>query len=133
MLADRLDYVIGVDPHRDRHALAVVEVRSGGAAARGCARAGAAVAANRLSNARWLKLMRPHAILGSVDNERPDPGVWHLVVAVAAPNSRNQHSGQNTQGSGAAPQRPRDGVVPLRSRSFSAPLERRQPAAASGT
>jgi transposase len=30
MLADQLDYVIGVDPHCDRHALAVVEVRSGG-------------------------------------------------------------------------------------------------------
>jgi hypothetical protein len=30
MLADQLDYVIGVDPHRDRHALAIVEVRSGG-------------------------------------------------------------------------------------------------------
>jgi transposase len=30
MLADELDYVIGVDPHRDAHALAVVEVRSGG-------------------------------------------------------------------------------------------------------
>ncbi|TML09985.1 MAG: hypothetical protein E6G38_03650 [Actinobacteria bacterium] len=29
MLADQLDYVIGVDPHRDAHALAVVEVRSG--------------------------------------------------------------------------------------------------------
>ena len=29
MLADELDYVVGVDPHRDRHALAVVEVRSG--------------------------------------------------------------------------------------------------------
>ncbi|HEY8627286.1 MAG TPA: IS110 family transposase, partial [Gaiellaceae bacterium] len=29
MLADQLDYVIGVDPHRDRHAVAVVEVRSG--------------------------------------------------------------------------------------------------------
>jgi transposase len=29
MLADELDYVIGVDPHRDTHALAVVEVRSG--------------------------------------------------------------------------------------------------------
>jgi transposase len=29
MLADQLDYVIGVDPHRDTHALAVVEVRSG--------------------------------------------------------------------------------------------------------
>jgi hypothetical protein len=30
MLADQLDYVIGVDPHRDVHALAVVEVRTGG-------------------------------------------------------------------------------------------------------
>ena len=29
MLADQLDYVVGVDPHRDSHALAVVEVRSG--------------------------------------------------------------------------------------------------------
>jgi transposase len=29
MLADQLDYVIGVDPHRDMHAVAVVEVRSG--------------------------------------------------------------------------------------------------------
>ena len=30
MLADEQDYVIDVDPHRDTHALAVVEVRSGG-------------------------------------------------------------------------------------------------------
>jgi transposase len=30
MLADELDYVIGVDPHRDTHALAIVDVRSGG-------------------------------------------------------------------------------------------------------
>jgi len=30
MLADELDYVIGVDPHRDTHAFAVVDVRSGG-------------------------------------------------------------------------------------------------------
>jgi transposase len=30
MLADELDYVIGVDPHRDTHALAVVDVGSGG-------------------------------------------------------------------------------------------------------
>ena len=30
MLADQLDYVIGVDPHRDVHAIAVVEVRTGG-------------------------------------------------------------------------------------------------------
>jgi transposase len=29
MLTDQLDYVIGVDPHRDSHALAIVEVRSG--------------------------------------------------------------------------------------------------------
>ena len=30
MLADELDYVVGVDPHRDAHALAIVEVTSGG-------------------------------------------------------------------------------------------------------
>jgi hypothetical protein len=30
MLADELDYAIGVDPHRDTHALAVVDVRTGG-------------------------------------------------------------------------------------------------------
>ena len=29
MLADQLDYVVGVDPHRDSHALAVVDVRNG--------------------------------------------------------------------------------------------------------
>jgi hypothetical protein len=29
MLADELDFVVGVDPHRDSHALAVVEVRGG--------------------------------------------------------------------------------------------------------
>jgi transposase len=30
MLADALDYVIGVDPHRDSHAFAIVEAASGG-------------------------------------------------------------------------------------------------------
>src|SRR4029453_18148391 len=30
MLADQLDYMIGVDPHRDVHAIAVLEVRTGG-------------------------------------------------------------------------------------------------------
>jgi hypothetical protein len=29
MLADQLDYVIGVDPHRDAHTIAVVAVRTG--------------------------------------------------------------------------------------------------------
>ena len=29
MLADQFDYVVGVDPHRDAHALAVIEVRTG--------------------------------------------------------------------------------------------------------
>jgi hypothetical protein len=29
MLADQLDYVVSVDPHRDSHALAVVHVVSG--------------------------------------------------------------------------------------------------------
>ena len=29
MLADQLDYIVGVDPHRDSHALAIVQVVSG--------------------------------------------------------------------------------------------------------
>ena len=29
MLADELDFIVGVDPHRDSHAIGVVEVRSG--------------------------------------------------------------------------------------------------------
>src|SRR4051794_41837214 len=29
MLAEELDFVVGVDPHRDAHAIGVVEVRSG--------------------------------------------------------------------------------------------------------
>jgi len=29
MLADQLDYIVGVDPHRDSHALAVVQIVTG--------------------------------------------------------------------------------------------------------
>ena len=29
MLADQLDYVVGVDPHRDAHAIGIVSVRTG--------------------------------------------------------------------------------------------------------
>ena len=29
MVADQLDYVVGVDPHRDQHAVGIVDVRSG--------------------------------------------------------------------------------------------------------
>jgi hypothetical protein len=42
MLADELDYVIGVDPHRDFHSFAVVEARNGGLTIEG--RVGATVA-----------------------------------------------------------------------------------------
>src|SRR5206468_11400491 len=55
MLADQLDYVVGVDPHRDRHALAIVEVRTGGVAFE------ASVAASNSGYARALKLAREYA------------------------------------------------------------------------
>jgi hypothetical protein len=29
MLADRLDYVVGVDTHRDQHAVAIVDAQTG--------------------------------------------------------------------------------------------------------
>jgi transposase len=51
MLADELDYVVGVDPHRDRHALAVLEVRSGAVVCE------AAVAASAAGYRRALELV----------------------------------------------------------------------------
>ena len=55
MLADQLDYVIGVDPHRDTHALAVVEVRSGAVVCE------AVVSADTVGYEAALKLADRHA------------------------------------------------------------------------
>ena len=55
MLADQLDYMIGVDPHRDVHAIAVVEVRTGGVVYE------AAVAANTNGYRRALEIAATHA------------------------------------------------------------------------
>ena len=55
MLADQLDYVIGVDPHRDVHAFAVVEVRTGGVVFEG------AVAATSVGYELVLELACCHA------------------------------------------------------------------------
>jgi transposase len=55
MLADQLDYVIGVDPHRDTHALAIVEVRTGGIVFE------TSMAASSGGYARALRLAREHA------------------------------------------------------------------------
>jgi hypothetical protein len=55
MLADQLDYVIGVDPHRDAHALAVVHVIGGVIVFE------ATVAANSEGYAHALELVDQHA------------------------------------------------------------------------
>src|SRR6476469_5891918 len=55
MLADQLDYVVGVDPHRDSHALAVVQVVSGAVLFE------ATVAASSDGYAHALKLVDQHA------------------------------------------------------------------------
>jgi hypothetical protein len=55
MLADEVDYVVGVDPHRDSYALAVVHVVSGAVLFE------AAVAANSNGYAQALKLADQHA------------------------------------------------------------------------
>jgi transposase len=56
MLADELDFVVGVDPHRDSHALAVVHVVSGAVLFE------ATVAASSGGYARALKLVGQHAM-----------------------------------------------------------------------
>jgi transposase len=55
MLADQLDYVIGVDPHRDAHAVAIVEVRTGVVVLE------AGVAADSRGYAEALMLAEQHA------------------------------------------------------------------------
>src|SRR2546425_10063427 len=56
VLADQLDYVVGVDPHRDLHALAVVHVASGAVVFE------ATVAASNNGYADALKLVDQHAL-----------------------------------------------------------------------
>ena len=55
MLADQLDYVVGVDAHRDSHAFAVVHVQSGAVVFE------SAVSANSDGYALALKLVEGHA------------------------------------------------------------------------
>lgn len=55
MVADELDYVVGVDPHRDRHVLAVVVAPTGAVVAR------RAVAANARGYAEALRFADEHA------------------------------------------------------------------------
>ena len=55
MLADQLDYIVGVDPHRDSHALAVVEVVSGAVIFE------ATIAASSGGYANALRLAEEHA------------------------------------------------------------------------
>ena len=55
MVADQLDYVVGVDPHRDEHAVGVVEVRSGVVVFE------TAVAADSGGYAEALRLAEQHA------------------------------------------------------------------------
>jgi len=55
MLADQLDYVVGVDPHRDSHALAIVHVGSGAVVFE------ATVVASSDGYAQVLKLVDQHA------------------------------------------------------------------------
>ena len=55
MLADQLDYIVGVDPHRDSHALVVLHVISGAVVFE------AAVSANSEGYAQALELVDQHA------------------------------------------------------------------------
>jgi transposase len=55
MLADQLDYIVGVDPHRDTHAIAIVDVLSGAVLSE------ATVLANSDGYAAVLRLVEEHA------------------------------------------------------------------------
>ena len=70
MLADQLDYIVGVDPHRDSHALAVVQVVSGVVVFE------STVDANSDGYAQALKLVDEHAPVGARSRSKaPAPSV----------------------------------------------------------
>src|SRR4051794_38013638 len=84
MLADQLDYIIGVDPHRDSHALAVVQVVSG------VVMFESAIGANSDGYARALQLADEHArgrrafaVEGTGSLTVPGIG-WVLAYTIAA-------------------------------------------------
>src|SRR5215207_10876357 len=55
MLADQLDYIVGVDPHRDSHSLAIVQIVSGGVVFE------STIDASSAGYAQALKLVEEHA------------------------------------------------------------------------
>ena len=59
MLADQVDYVVGVDPHRDSHALAIVHVLSGAVVFE------TTIAASGQGYAEALQLVDAHARAGA--------------------------------------------------------------------
>ncbi len=67
MLADELDYVVGVDTHRDRHTLAVVAAPSGGVLAQRSVRTNARGYAEAV---RFADEHAPGARLWAVEGRR---------------------------------------------------------------
>lgn len=55
MLADQLDYIVGVDPHRDSHSLAIVQIVSGGVVLE------STIDASSAGYAQALQLVEEHA------------------------------------------------------------------------
>ena len=80
MLADELDYVVGVDTHRDRHTLAVVAVPSGGVVAQRSVRANARGYAEAV---RFAEKHAPGARLWAVE------GAGHYGAGLARHLSRH--------------------------------------------
>ena len=64
MLADRLDYIVGVDPHRDSHALAVVHVVSGVVVFE------STVVADSDGYAQALRLVDEHCLVGECSRSK---------------------------------------------------------------
>src|ERR1700688_4935671 len=81
MLADQLDYVIGVDPHRDAHALAVVHVLSGAVVFEGTGSFGAGL--TRFLTAYGERVLE----VGRLRRERRSGGKTDALDAVRAARS----------------------------------------------
>ena len=87
MLADQLDYVVGVDPHRDAHSIGIVDVRTGAVVFEAAVRADTAGYEEALRLAKqYAPSRRAFAVEGTASF---GAGLTRFLVTVASGCSRS--------------------------------------------
>src|SRR5436309_12953015 len=90
MLADQLDYVVGVDPHRDSHSLAVVHIVSGAVVFESTIVANGEAGLTRFLTGRGERVLE----VSRLRRERRSGGKTDALDAVRAPEASSPSGGR---------------------------------------